>query len=275
MTGTPLTRSEAKDLTRRKLVRAALAILDEEGEAGLTTVKVAKAAGIAQSSFYVHFKDMQELLGVLVEEGGARLRGSMREARRRAREAPDDLERHRETFRIPLEAICRHPELLRIQLRARHDPSSSLRDFAVETAAAYREHHAADLAALGYTADNERDRRRLEMIAEGINAATNALAMGHLEGRYPDLAEAADILTALSRGALRLLRSTSGKAAGEAAASTGLLPETGPAAETGLFGEPGPVGGAGPVAAAKPVGEAGPVGEAASVAPVSEPPGRS
>ncbi|SEG61484.1 DNA-binding transcriptional regulator, AcrR family [Nonomuraea solani] len=214
MTGTPLTRSEAKDLTRRKLIRAALAILDEEGEAGLTTVRVAKAAGIAQSSFYVHFKDRQELLRVLAEEGGARLLGSMRQARRKAREAPDDLERHRETFRIPLEAICRHPELLRIQLRARYDPSSSLRDFAVETAAAYRDHHAADLAALGYTADNERDRRRLEMIAEGINAATNALAMGHLEGRYPDLEEAADILTALSRGALRLLRSTS-KPAGD------------------------------------------------------------
>ncbi|MGW4793142.1 TetR family transcriptional regulator [Nonomuraea sp. NPDC004297] len=210
MTSTPLSRSEAKDLTRRKLIRAALAILDEEGEAGLSTVKVARAAGIAQSSFYVHFKDMQELLRVLAEEGGERLRSSMREARRRARESPGDLGLHRETFRIPLESICRHPELLRIQIRARHDPSSSLRDFASETAAAYREHHAADLAALGYTADNERDRRRLDMIADGINAATNALAMGHLEGRYPDLDEAADILTALSRGALRLLRSTSG-----------------------------------------------------------------
>ncbi|TMR10132.1 TetR family transcriptional regulator [Nonomuraea turkmeniaca] len=207
---TSLSRSEAKDLTRRKLIRAALAILDEEGEAGLTTVKIAKAAGIAQSSFYVHFKDMRHLLRVLAEEGGERLRGSMREARRRARESPDDLERHRDTFRIPLEAICRHPELLRIQLRARHDPSSSFRDFATQKAAAYREHHAADLAALGYTADDERDRRRLEMIAEAVDAATNALAMGHLEGRYPDLEECADILTALSRGALRLLRSTSG-----------------------------------------------------------------
>ncbi|MEU4510543.1 TetR family transcriptional regulator [Nonomuraea wenchangensis] len=206
MTTPPLSRSEAKDQTRRRLIRAALAILDQEGEAGLSTVKVAKAAGIAQSSFYVHFKDMQDLLRVLAEEGGERLRGAMREARRKAREEPGDLDRHRETFRIPLEASCRHPELLRIQLRARHDPSSSLRDFAVRTAAAYRDHHAADLAALGYTADDERDRRRLEMIAEGINAATNALAIGHLEGRYPDLDECADILTALSRGALRLLR---------------------------------------------------------------------
>ncbi|MFC5820763.1 MULTISPECIES: TetR family transcriptional regulator [Nonomuraea] len=208
MTNTPLTRSEAKDLTRRRLIRAALEILDKEGEAGLTTVKVAKAAGIAQSSFYVHFKDKQDLLRALGDEGGERLRRAMREARRQAREAPTELESHRDTFRIPLDAISRHPELLRIQLRARHDPSSPLREFATETAKAYRDHHAADLAALGYTADNERDRRRLEMIAEGINAATNALAIGHIEGRYPEIEEAVDVLVALSRGALRWLRAT-------------------------------------------------------------------
>ena len=205
---TPLTRSETKHLTRRRLIRAAVSILDREGEAGLTTVKVAKAAGIAQSSFYVHFKDMRDLLRVLGEEGGDRLRGDMREARRRAREAPDDAERHRDTFRIPMEAICRHPELLRIQLRARHDPSSPLREFAVATDRGYRDHHAADLAALGYTADDERDRRRLEMIAEGINAATNALALGHIEGRYPELEEAVDVLVALSKGALRMLKAS-------------------------------------------------------------------
>ncbi|MEU8247358.1 TetR family transcriptional regulator [Nonomuraea sp. NPDC048916] len=212
MSSTPLTRSEAKDLTRRRLIRAALAILDTEGEAGLTTVKVAKAAGIAQSSFYVHFKDKQDLLRVLGDEGGDRLRRSMREARRRAREAPDVTEHQRDTFRIPLEAICRHPELLRILHRARHDPSSSMHEFAKEASLAYRDHHAADLAALGYTADNERDRRRLEMIAEGINAATNALALGHLEGRYPDLEEAVDVLVSLSKGALRMLKSSSAAA---------------------------------------------------------------
>ncbi|MGW0478037.1 TetR family transcriptional regulator [Nonomuraea sp. NPDC003214] len=206
MTHTPLTRSEAKDLTRRRLIRAALAILDKEGEAGLTTLKVAKAAGIAQSTFYVHFKDKQDLLRSLGDEGGERLRRSMREVRRQARET-HDAERHREAFRIPIEAICRHPELLRILQRARHDPASPLREFAIETAAAYRDHHAADLAALGYTADDERDRRRLEMIAEGVNAATNALALGHLEGRYPDVEEVLDVLVALSNGALRLLRS--------------------------------------------------------------------
>src|SRR5690606_7427064 len=74
VSNTPLTRSEAKDLTRRRLLRAALEILDKEGEAGLTTVAVAKAAGIAQSSFYVHFKDMQDLLRALADEGGERLR---------------------------------------------------------------------------------------------------------------------------------------------------------------------------------------------------------
>ncbi|WP_344943813.1 TetR/AcrR family transcriptional regulator [Sphaerisporangium flaviroseum] len=207
MTSTPLTRSEAKDLTRRKLIRAAMAILDEEGEAGLTTVKIARRAGIAQSSFYVHFKDKQDLLRALAEHCARQLLGSMREARRRAREAPSDLERHRETFRIPLEAISRHPELLRIQLRARHDPSSPLQELATETATAYRDHLAADLAALGYTAGDERSRRRLEMVAEGINALTNTLALGHIEGRYTDVEETLDVLVAFSKGAFRLLRS--------------------------------------------------------------------
>lgn len=206
MSSTPLSRSEAKDLTRSRLIRAAFAILDQEGEAGLTTVKVAKAAGIAQSSFYVHFKDKQELLRALGNQAGERLRGAMREARRRAREAPSDEERHRDAFRIPLEAICRHPEMLRIGLRARHDPASPLQEFFVETSAVYRAHLVTDLAAMGFPTGDERERRRLEMIADGIGALTNAMAIGHIEGRYPDLEEAVDVLVAFSRGYLRLLR---------------------------------------------------------------------
>ncbi|WP_440102751.1 TetR family transcriptional regulator [Streptosporangium sp. H16] len=205
MTSTPLTRSEAKDLTRRRLMRAAFAILDEEGEAGLTTVKVARAAGIAQSSFYVHFKDRQELLRALGDRVGERLRGAMREARRRAREAPSDRERHRETFRIPLEAICRHPALFRLGLRARHDPSSPFHEFAVESAAAYRAHLVADLASFGFPAGRESDRRRLEMVADGIGALSDAMAIGHIDGRYPDLEEVVDVLVAFSYGYLRLL----------------------------------------------------------------------
>ncbi|GIH95504.1 hypothetical protein Psi01_61340 [Planobispora siamensis] len=208
VTSTPLTRSEAKDRTRRRLLRSALAILDEEGEAGLTTVKVAKAAGIAQSSFYVHFKDMQDLLKALAVESGQRLRASMREARRRAGETPSDEEPYRDTFRIPLEAICRHPELLRIQLRARHDPSSPLQGFAAETAAVYRAHLAADLAALGWAADDERGRRRLEMVADGLNALTNAMALGHIEGRYPDVEETVDVLVAFSKGCMHALKTS-------------------------------------------------------------------
>lgn len=199
-------RSEAKDLTRRRLIRAALAILDTEGEAGLTTVRVAKEAGIAQSSFYVHFKDRQDLLKTIGEEGGERLRRSMREARRKAREAPTDEERHRDTFRIPLQATCRHPEMLRILLRARHDASSPLQEFAISAGAAYRDHLVADLMELGYTADDEHSRRRLQMIAEGMVTLTNAMAVGHLEGRYPDLEETVDVLVAFSKGYLRLLK---------------------------------------------------------------------
>lgn len=225
VTSIPLSRSEAKELTRRRLIRAAFAILDEEGEAGLTTVKVARAAGIAQSSFYVHFKDRQDLLRALGEQAGERLRAAMREARHRARETPGDRERHRDAFRIPLEAICRHPALFRLGLRARHDPSSPLQAFAVETNAAYRAHLVADLASFGFPTDRESDRRRLEMIADGIGALTNAMAIGHIDGRYPDLEEAVDVLVAFSYGYLRLLRKE--PSAVSAAASAGVCPEPG------------------------------------------------
>jgi AcrR family transcriptional regulator len=205
MTTAPLSRSEAKELTRRRLLRAALHILDEEGEAGLTTVKVSRAAGIAQSSFYVHFRDKQHLLRTLWSEGGDRLLRATREARNLAREAPNDRERHRAAFRVPLEAMCRHPALFRISRRARHDPGSPLADFALQAEQISRDLLVQDLIALGFEADTERDRRRVEMIADGLSGLTEKMALGHLEGRYPDLEEAVDILVAFSRGYLSLL----------------------------------------------------------------------
>ncbi|GAA5081108.1 AcrR family transcriptional regulator [Thermocatellispora tengchongensis] len=205
MTSTPLTRSEAKELTRRRLLRAALRILDEEGEAGLTTGKVSRAAGIAQSSFYSHFRDKDDLLRSLWYESGGRLLRSVHEARVAARKEPGDKERHRDTFRIPLEAFVRYPELFRLTLRARHDPGSPLHDFAMESRRTSRATLVRDLVAIGFPETTEADRRQVEMIADGLSALTESMALGHLEGRYPDLEECVDVLMAFSRGYLSLL----------------------------------------------------------------------
>ncbi len=219
MASAPLSRREAKDLTRRRLLGAALQILDTEGEAGLSASKVARRAGIAQSSFYVHFRDKNDLLRSLGDEAGSRLRRATRDARRRARAAPTDEERHRAAFRVPLEEICRHPELFRLSLRARLDPASPLAEFGAELTATNRAHLVEDLIALGFPADSERSRRRLEMIADGLAALTEAMATGHLEGRYPDLEEAVDVLVSFSRGYLTLLPDARSRGSADPAAA--------------------------------------------------------
>jgi len=77
------TRSEQKQATRRAIVDSALKLSAERGFSGLSLRSVAKEAGIAPTSFYRHFADMDELGLALVDEVGLSLRQLVREARRR------------------------------------------------------------------------------------------------------------------------------------------------------------------------------------------------
>ncbi|HXM56204.1 MAG TPA: TetR family transcriptional regulator [Candidatus Dormibacteraeota bacterium] len=204
--GRALSREEAKELTRRRLLSAALRILDEKGEGGLSASAVSRAAGIAQSSFYVHFRDKDELLAVLGDEAVLRMRSALREARRRSREEPNDRERLRATFRLPLQRIAAHPALFRLGLRARHARSSPLGEATRELLAGYRRDLFDDLVMLGFAADTPVERRRVEMIADAYIALTEGLAIGHLEGRYPDVEEIVDVLALFTIGPRTLLR---------------------------------------------------------------------
>ncbi len=203
--GRPLRREEAKELTRRRLLQAALRLLDERGESGLSASAVSRAAGIAQSSFYVHFRDKDDLLSALGDEAVLRMRRMLREARRRSREEPSDQERLRATFRLPLQGIAAHPALFRIGLRARHEHASPIGEAARELLAGYRRDLFEDLVALGYAASTSAERRRAEMIADGYIALTEGLACGHLDGRYPDIEEIVDILVVFTIGPRTLL----------------------------------------------------------------------
>ncbi|MFB4319083.1 TetR/AcrR family transcriptional regulator [Actinomadura sp. 21ATH] len=195
-----MSRREAKDLTRRRLLASALRILDTEGEAGLSTGNVCRNAGIAQSTFYVHFRNMQDLLQALGEEAGRRTGPVVREARRRSSAAPHSAERLREAFRVPLEMMCGHPEFFRLSVRARYDRASPLGDAARRRAAATRAQLVEDLVAAGLPGGTDTERARLEMVADGVYGLTETMATGHLEGRYPDLEECIDVLVAFFAG---------------------------------------------------------------------------
>lgn len=193
------TRTASKAATRQRLLDAALEILDEEGDAGLTTVNVTRRAGIAQSSFYVHFSDMDDLLRQLIEEVWRDRGRSSRAARQRYR-SQRERDRARDTFRVPLVEQLAHPDIFRLVLRSRLDPSSPLGEWTRSVLEANRSGLEADLAEQGVPHTTAAEKRKLAMIADGLIALTDALALGHLEGRYPDLEEVVDVLLLFSAG---------------------------------------------------------------------------
>lgn len=77
-----MSRKEQKQRTRRAIIDAAFGLLDEQRSlSSISLREVARAAGIAPTSFYRHFKDIDELGLTLVDEGGLALRQLMRQAR--------------------------------------------------------------------------------------------------------------------------------------------------------------------------------------------------
>jgi AcrR family transcriptional regulator len=195
-----LTRKEAKEVTRRRLLRAALEILNERGETDVSASTVSRAAGIAQPSFYEHFRNKNELLKALGDELFTVMRQALGDVRRTALEAPDDQERLREQFRRPLEVIAANPAWFRLALRARHLTSSPLGHSSREMIGNTRYDLVEELVQRGYPHEGPADMRRLQMIADGYIALTETLALGHLSGRYPDLEEVVDMLLLFTHG---------------------------------------------------------------------------
>ncbi|ONF81930.1 DNA-binding transcriptional regulator FabR [Salmonella enterica subsp. enterica serovar Typhimurium] len=81
-------RAQQKEKTRRSLVEAAFSQLSAERSfASLSLREVAREAGIAPTSFYRHFRDVDELGLTMVDESGLMLRQLMRQARQRIAKA--------------------------------------------------------------------------------------------------------------------------------------------------------------------------------------------
>lgn len=196
------TRTEAKASTRQRLLDAALEILDEEGGAALTTVSVTKRVGIAQSSFYAHFADMDELLRQLTEQLAVERQRTTRRARWRFGTERGS-ERGRDMFRVPLAGLLAHPAILRLVLRSRLDPSSPLGQWSRELVEDNRRELIEDLVAGGAPASSALERRQLEMFADGLIALTESMALGAVDGRYTDIEEIVDVLLAFCGGFFR------------------------------------------------------------------------
>lgn len=119
------TRAEQKLRTRRALMDAALALLSaERGFGSLSLREVAREAGIAPTSFYRHFAELDELGLALVDEGGVALRQLMRHARKRVARDGSAISTSVDTF---MEYLGNNSNLFRLMLRESTGVSKSFR----------------------------------------------------------------------------------------------------------------------------------------------------
>jgi len=118
-------RSEQKLRTRRNLLDATLEQLGPERNfSGLSLREVTRAAGIAPTSFYRHFDDMNDLGLALVEEAGLALRQLMRKARSRIQEQGTAIDTSVDTF---MEYLINNTNHFRLLLQERSGNSQEFR----------------------------------------------------------------------------------------------------------------------------------------------------
>ncbi len=120
-----MNRQEQKLRTRRSIIEAAFSLLDEERSlSSISLREVARAAGIAPTSFYRHFKDIDELGLTLVDEAGLALRQLMRQARLRIASGGGVISTSVDTF---MEFISANNNVFRLLLREHTGTSMAFR----------------------------------------------------------------------------------------------------------------------------------------------------
>lgn len=180
----PLSRQEAKLVTRQRLLQAAMSILLEKGREALTTGAVTRLVGVAQPTFYVHFPDMEALLEELATDIVDKLRKSLREARAPLRGAPDIVAASRASFRISIRACVEHADLVRVFLSEQYRPASTLGACAQTLLSDIRDELVADVAELPFTAGLKP--HQLTLIAEGIISLILQFGLALAEKRQTD-----------------------------------------------------------------------------------------
>jgi AcrR family transcriptional regulator len=198
-----LSRGEGKSVTRQRLLDAAAWVLGETGYGGLSASAVARRAGVAQATFYVHFRDKDDLLRTLGEMEIGALRARLRRARERVLEG-HGVDAVRETFRVSLQTWIEHPGLFRMYAQELRHPGSPVGVMARQLREEVCRELAEDLGRLGLPAATPADREQVDMVAEAIVAQTEALALGYLDGKYASLDGIIEVLTRFTVGVIGL-----------------------------------------------------------------------
>ena len=196
-----------KEATRERLLQAAIGLIRKRGVAALSTVSVTGAAGFAQSSFYMHFKNVDDCLRAAAEKVAGEARAFIAEHRRRSFEAtPSDATAPVAHLQAVLRLFIEQRSFSELLVRHRHDRSPLGR-----TLRKMREGVRADLIADSWRyaeslGVHRRHYDRVALQAEFVLGNVNAAGEALLEGRFTDLdmlaAELAATIDATVRASL-------------------------------------------------------------------------
>ena len=112
-----------REATRQRLIEAAGEIIRINGIEELNTVNVTRAAGIVQSGFYLHFKNIDDCKRAAAEAVAGRIRKFIAEHRRSGRGQPADLPTVSRHFREILTLFEKERKFSELLIRHRHDRS--------------------------------------------------------------------------------------------------------------------------------------------------------
>lgn len=190
-----LSRNTRKQERRAALMRGARAVLAEHGLEGFTTGRIATAAGIAQSGFYVYFDDRDACLQAVAGEVGLEVLLIIREARLQTTDAGMV-----EAFARPLRALVGpHRATAELFLRFRREPGPLGDVFRALLERAYTELHT-DMIGLAQIADDPAGER----LARYTLAAVIGVVEGLIDGHLDDVERVAEDLARIGAGVLAM-----------------------------------------------------------------------
>ena len=193
-----VSRQDAKAITRRRLIDGALVLARTEGLTALTTGRIAAQAGLAQSSFYVHFADRASCLREMGDVVGHQILDSIRAAQKAlfAQLATSDLRAANRAFhQAVFDALLLDPELIEVFLKLRRETTSPAGEGLHLLERSARDRVIDDMRAVGL------DRAfgdELGVFLDAVFGVVFGLTEGLLDGRTPSREAAVDMVARMT-----------------------------------------------------------------------------
>lgn len=184
-----LSREESKAQTRARILEATLHTLVEEGVLGFSINKVAKRAGIAQPSFYVHFANLDELFAAVTDEAQAQYIEPMQQT---LKLLAKDVQREQipgilnNMFLLALDLIRDKEDFVRMYWAEREQTKSLFSAYLRRLDDMLFTGWGDVLVNVGLVDESERESVRLRLFMDGCMALLERYATRLMDGSYTD-----------------------------------------------------------------------------------------